>query len=58
MDKLDYKHSPLGSNTGNNCNGKPYKTIMTDEGEIELLQFLGRTLCSAQRVKSHIKKPV
>lgn len=30
------KNSPEGNNSGNNRNGKTYKTIKTDEGQIEL----------------------
>lgn len=30
------KHSPEGNNNGNNRNGKTYKTIKTDEGQIDL----------------------
>jgi len=30
------KHSPIGINTGNSRNGKTYKSIKTDEGQIEL----------------------
>lgn len=36
-DHLGYeKHSPEGNNSGNNRNGKTYKTIKTDQGEIEI----------------------
>lgn len=36
-DHLGYeKHSPIGNNSGNNRNGKTYKTIKTDEGAIEI----------------------
>lgn len=36
-DHLGYdKHSPEGKNSGNNRNGKTYKTIKTDRGEIEI----------------------
>jgi len=36
-DHLGYeKHSPEGNNSGNNRNGKTYKTIRTDQGEIDI----------------------
>jgi transposase-like protein len=36
-DHLGYeKHSPEGNNSGNNRNGKTYKTIKTDQGEIDI----------------------
>ncbi len=30
------KYSPIGKNTGNSRNGKTYKTLNNDNGEIEL----------------------
>ena len=30
------RHSPLGNNSGNNRNGKTYKTIKTDQGQIDI----------------------
>lgn len=36
-DHLGYeRHSPLGINSGNSRNGKTYKTIKTDQGQIEI----------------------